>query len=237
MKITVTKKRRPLKTAAELQTPFYNSDGIDSYEIGQDSEEDHETHDVLHQSTTPHSSIGKKCDDEETQFLTLKDEGCALALGGNMGGALLKFKDALRISPNSHILHELMAQAYLAEDEFVEAQKFAKTATELCPTWSDGFLTLARTQREMGEIVNCMESYQRAVDIDPNNADALVEMEELKPILTRYMERKAELLHHINTSSTADEVEANTCIFNLASRVRVERNHDSTCSVCTEKRG
>ena len=236
MKITVTKKRKPLKTAAELQTPFYNSGGIDSYEIGQDSRTNEEDHEGPHQSPTPHSSIDKKCN-EETQFLTLKDEGCALALVGNMGGALLKFKDALKISPNSHIVHELMAQAYLAEDEFVEAQKFAKTATELCPTWSDGFLTLARTQREMGEIVNCMESYQRAVDIDPNNADALVEMEELKPILTRYKERKAELLHQINASSTTDEIEANTCIFNLASRVRVECPHDNTCSACTENQG
>jgi tetratricopeptide (TPR) repeat protein len=120
-----------------------------------------------------------------------------------------------------------MAQAYLSEEFYVKALESARKSVELCPSWSEGHLTLARAEREMGEIVASMGSYQRVLDLDKSNVEARNEMEELRPVFERYQITRAALLEDVNRSNTPDEIEANTCIYNLFAKIRVEKCSES----------
>ncbi|RLN59180.1 hypothetical protein BBJ29_003947 [Phytophthora kernoviae] len=69
-----------------------------------------------------------------------------------------RWQEALVVDPNNATLYELLAQASMAVYEDFQAVQFARKATLLAPTWSDGFLTLARCQLNFGELTLALEA-------------------------------------------------------------------------------
>lgn len=59
---------------------------------------------------------------------------------------------ALLATPNDHFLLDMKSQALLALGQFVKAATVAGQVTALAPTWAEGFVTLARAHRELGEV-------------------------------------------------------------------------------------
>ena len=155
---------------------------------------------------------------EPERALRCREKGCALAEAGCMSDALKFFQEGLLFSPQDELLLELSAQMYLQLDRPMAAVKSAEEAVVLASTWADGHLTLARAQRELGEVESSIQSYQRVLELDITHTDAQTELEEMQVILTRILAKKQTLLEAVQTSATAEEAEANTAILNLASR-------------------
>jgi tetratricopeptide (TPR) repeat protein len=150
-----------------------------------------------------------------------KEAGCQLAESGRMSEAVTKWQEGLLFSPGDHILHELTAQGFLFLDRNLPALRSAERAVELCPLWTEGLLTLARAQRELGELEASLETYQRIIDIDSVHKEAALEVKSLTPLLASLAKRREELLQKVEASVSPDEIEANTCILNLCSRAQV----------------
>ena len=138
-----------------------------------------------------------------------------------MKEAVTKWQEGLFFCPSDHLLHELTAQGFLALDQNLLALKSALRAVEIFPDWPEGLLTLARTQREIGELEASVQTYMAVLELDKKNVEALQEIKDLEPLLTQLTERKKVLLDNVVGSSTPDEVEANTCILNLSTRVQI----------------
>ncbi|KAF4035182.1 putative TPR region domain-containing protein [Phytophthora infestans] len=94
----------------------------------------------------------------------LKEEGNTLAEAGRFRAAMGRWKEALVVDPDNAALYELLAQASMAVYEDFQAIQFARKATKLAPTWSDGFLTLARCQLNFGELALAREALKQAVE-------------------------------------------------------------------------
>ena len=170
--------------------------------------------------STMESQIGK--DHPIAIAISCREIGCILAEEGKMTRALTKWHEGLFFCPNDHLLHELTAQGFLSLNKNLLALKSALRAVEICPNWTEGLLTLARTQREIGEVEASRETYSRVLEIDPWNTIAIQEMKDLELLLIQLNKRKQELVENVHSSSTPDEIEANTCILNLSTRVRIE---------------
>ena len=54
------------------------------------------------------------------------------------------------------------------------AVKYAEKCISINPDWCEGYITLARSQREMGEVILALQSYETAIsllDRAPNLSD------------------------------------------------------------------
>ncbi|EGZ28575.1 hypothetical protein PHYSODRAFT_474721 [Phytophthora sojae] len=96
-----------------------------------------------------------------------------------------RWQEALGVDPSSAALYELLAQASMAVFEDFHAVQFARKATELAPTWSDGFLTLARCQLNFGELKLALEALQETEEMASDRQDIedlLVKQKQLQVI-------------------------------------------------------
>ncbi|GMF31720.1 unnamed protein product [Phytophthora fragariaefolia] len=100
-------------------------------------------------------------EDVRAKVKRLKDEGNKLAEAGKFRAAMGRWQEALGIDPSNATLYELLAQGSMAVYEDFQAVQFARKATELAPTWSDGFLTLARCQLNFGELKLSLEALEK----------------------------------------------------------------------------
>jgi tetratricopeptide (TPR) repeat protein len=114
-----------------------------------------------------------KFKEDSLRAIACREKGCLLAEEGKMSEAVTKWQEGLFFSPDDYLLHELTAQGFMSLDQNVLALKSALRAVEICPTWSEGLLTLARTQRELGEMEESFDTYQRVLLLDKKNAEVL----------------------------------------------------------------
>ncbi|CBK21602.2 uncharacterized protein [Blastocystis hominis] len=70
----------------------------------------------------------------------------------------------------------MIAQLHLMQSRPFGAVKFALKSIGIKPDWCEGYITLARAQREMGEVLLSLESYQKAIDL-LDRAESLSEEE------------------------------------------------------------
>lgn len=100
-------------------------------------------------------------EDVKAKVKRLKDEGNTLAEAGRFRAAMGRWQEALAVDSHNAALLELLAQASMAVYDDFQAVQFARKATEAAPTWSDGFLTLARCQLNFGELVLSLEALKK----------------------------------------------------------------------------
>jgi tetratricopeptide (TPR) repeat protein len=207
-------KRKALERPSGLGAFFSDDGGDDDNDLFVHTAAGHSSS----SSSTCASSSSSAASERATQC---REQGCELAEAGRMPEALKCFQEGLLFSPQDHLLLELSAQAFLTLDRPMQAVKAAEEAVHLVPDWSDGYLTLARAQRELGEVTVAEQTYRRVIAMDETNADAIAELNELQAIITHLMVEKGRLEQAVESSATADEVEANSAILHLASRYRV----------------
>jgi hypothetical protein len=161
-----------------------------------------------------------------------KELGCEAAEQGDFANAMKHWQEGLFFEPDNYLLHELMAQGLLQAEQWVLAVKSAERAVAIAPTWADGHLTLARAQREMGELECAFSSYQRTsallkiggiapggYSVDAAAAIELVEeMNDTQRLMLELQRLRQEHLDHVHTSASEAEIEANKCIYHLTSR-------------------
>ncbi|XP_026445643.1 tetratricopeptide repeat protein 33-like [Papaver somniferum] len=103
---------------------------------------------------------------------TFQSQGNKLAEDGRYKEALTKWEAALTLTPDRAVLHEQKAQILLEIGETWNALKAATRATELEPSWSEAWVTLARTQLNFGEPDASIESLDKALAIQPDSKEA-----------------------------------------------------------------
>jgi tetratricopeptide (TPR) repeat protein len=173
---------------------------------------------------------------ERSEYLKLK--GCTSAENGDMSLALKYWNQALLLTPTDGYLYELRAQGFLSCEKWLYAIKSAEKCVEILPKWSEGYITLARARREMGEISLAIDSYHHAREIDkdlfliPNEDginEALEELNEMELLQEKMLINRNDIGQNVTDSTTSNDIEANTCIFNLTTRVAiVSCNHRHT---------
>ncbi|XVE95572.1 hypothetical protein REPUB_Repub02eG0109800 [Reevesia pubescens] len=99
-------------------------------------------------------------------------QGNKLAEDGKYREALGKWEAALNLMPENAVLHEQKAQVLLEIGDAWSALKAAIRATELEPSWAEGWITLARAQLNFGEPDTAIESFDRALAIKPDSVEA-----------------------------------------------------------------
>lgn len=90
-----------------------------------------------------------------------KDIACNFASDGDFINALRTLMKGSYLDPTNHLLQDLLAQVYLQLNRFDDAVKAAERCVAISPTWIEGYLTLARSRREMGEVgmpMSCKKS-------------------------------------------------------------------------------
>lgn len=115
-----------------------------------------------------------------------KSLGCELAEKGDddsLRQALAHFEKGLLLAPGNHLLLDLKSQVLLHFDKFLLAIKAAEEVVKLAPTWSEGYVTLARAQREFGELELSQINMQAALSLDKDNAEYSAELLEINDLV------------------------------------------------------
>lgn len=144
---------------------------------------------------------------------------------GDFKNALSQFIQARYCDPLNFIIHELIGQAYLELDLPFEAVKSIETAIKILPNWSDAYLSLARAQRELGELEKSLYSYNHYFRMLKDNnrevsANIQEEFEEVKSLQNSLNLKRLQIYSKLNliNPSNPKEIEAHTCIYNSTSR-------------------
>lgn len=171
------------------------------------------------------SVIDNSCEnDNNLKSAMLREQGCNYAEDNQYSLAIKCFNDGLILTPQCHLLHELKAQVYLRLEQYVIAAESAKYSVELEPKFADGFITLARIYRELGEVKNSVECYRRAKSLDSNSTeDVADEIKEMEDMMLKLETIQCSQMHNISSLSNPNDVEAMTCICNLTNRATVTR--------------
>ncbi|XP_061603932.1 tetratricopeptide repeat protein 33 isoform X1 [Phyllopteryx taeniolatus] len=97
----------------------------------------------------------------------LKEEGTALAEQNRHREAVKKWDEAIQLTPDDPLLHEMKAQVLTTLQEVFPAVEAAETAVKLRSVWWEGWQTLGRAQLSMGEVDLALRSFQVAVHLRP----------------------------------------------------------------------
>jgi tetratricopeptide (TPR) repeat protein len=85
-------------------------------------------------------------------------------------------REAVRLAPHNWSAHNALAHALLARQDRaarLEANRAAARAVELAPTQTEAHLVLGLTERALRHRRQERAAYLRALELDPNNPDAL----------------------------------------------------------------
>lgn len=100
------------------------------------------------------------------------EQGNKLAEDGKYREALGKWEAAIMLMPEKAVLHEQKAQVLLEVGDSWGALKAATRATELDPSWAEAWTTLGRAQLNFGEPDSAIETFDKALAIKPELAEA-----------------------------------------------------------------
>ncbi|KAL0438145.1 UNVERIFIED_CONTAM: Tetratricopeptide repeat protein 33 [Sesamum latifolium] len=112
-------------------------------------------------------------------------QGNKLAEEGKYREALGKWESAITLMPERAILHEQKAQVLLELGEAWNALKAATRATELEPRWAEAWVTLGRAQLNYGEPDCAIETFDKALALKPDSAEAKDDRETASHLLKR----------------------------------------------------
>lgn len=91
-------------------------------------------------------------EDKTTKSKRLQDEGEILAESERYWEAIKYWNEAIELTPENPVLHEIKAQALLELDQVFPAVLSAENAVERDRTWAPALQTLGRAQLGLGEV-------------------------------------------------------------------------------------
>ncbi|KAG6609431.1 Tetratricopeptide repeat protein 33 [Phytophthora cinnamomi] len=161
-------------------------------------------------------------EDVQAKVRRLKDEGNTLAEAGRFRAAMGRWQEALGVDPGNAALYEMLAQASMAVYEDFQAVQFARKAIELAPTWSDGFLTLARCQLNFGELNLALEALEEAAKLNDGveTEEMASDRRDIEELLVKQQQvlrkRDQEAAHEVE----ADKLQVISCFKHLSLRAK-----------------
>ncbi|OWZ24541.1 hypothetical protein PHMEG_000358 [Phytophthora megakarya] len=163
-------------------------------------------------------------EDVQAKVKRLKDEGNTLAEAGRFHAAMGRWKEALAMDAENAALYELLAQASMAVyDDFLAVQ-FARKTTELAPTWSDGFLTLARCQLNFGELALALDALNQVSAVNLNDGEETEEMASDRRDIEQLLLQQAQVLlkrdEEASYEKEADKLQVISCFKHLSLRAK-----------------
>ncbi|CAO2834228.1 unnamed protein product [Amaranthus hypochondriacus] len=186
MKMT-WKKKNGNKRLAVPNLPFDNDN---------DYKEDEEEGEQHKRSNSPSSINNQNPQSNQTLADVFLEQGNKLAEDGKYREALGKWEAAITLTPEKTVLHEQKAQVLLELGDSWGALKAATRATELDPSWAETWITLGRAQLNFGEPDSAMESFDKALAIKPELAEAQQDRE-----MALKLVRKRKQLHSSGLSA------------------------------------
>lgn len=141
----------------------------------------------------------------------LRQEGNTLAEAGRYVAALQRWDQALQITPQNYVLHELKAQILMemGSGHDFQAIQSASEAVKNAPEWPPGLVTLARAQVNFGELSLAANNYRKALAIlSSTNGDKEEATEELEQVCALLREQEA-LFHQSSLDTNASLNEKN----------------------------
>ncbi|KAL7117883.1 hypothetical protein ACP275_03G100500 [Erythranthe tilingii] len=138
-------------------------------------------------------------EDEKRKNLAqdFESQGNKLAEEGKYRQALGKWESAITLMPSKAVLHEQKAQVLLELGEAWTALKAATRATQLEPEWGEAWITLGRAQLNYGEPDCAIESFDKALAIKPDCAEAKDDRQ-----TALHLVKRRKQLHSTGLSST-----------------------------------
>jgi len=100
------------------------------------------------------------------------DEGVQLSNGGQHEQAIAKFNEAIAIIPTCYNCYNNIAFSYTAMKDFAKAEEAYKKSMEVKPDDAAAYVGLAGILFNTGKSADAKPLVEKAVSIDPNNADA-----------------------------------------------------------------
>jgi len=100
-----------------------------------------------------------------------KEEGNEKFKGGDYPGAVKHYTEAIKRDPSSPVYYANRAAAYTKLTSFVEAKNDCEKALDIDPKYVKAWSRLGAIQFFMKEYHKSMESYQKGMDLDPENVE------------------------------------------------------------------
>jgi tetratricopeptide (TPR) repeat protein len=178
---------------------------------------------------TPSIFQDNNCDVEDEQSNVLEstrlaDVGVMNAEAGNYDAAITSFRQALFLQPKNFKVLEMLAQVYLETDQLLLALQAAEAAVQENERWKEGLQTLARCQREVGEVHLAQESFEKALRLDPESDELREELLEAQALVSELEEKKKRQMAELQLASTESEQEVHRCVYHLCHRAHSVTN-------------
>ncbi|RDX66642.1 Hsp70-Hsp90 organizing protein 1, partial [Mucuna pruriens] len=99
-----------------------------------------------------------------------KARGNAAFSGGDFGGAIRHFSDAIALAPSNHVLYSNRSAAYASLQNYTEALADAQKTVDLKPDWPKGYSRLGAAHLGLARHRDAVSAYKAGLQIDPDNA-------------------------------------------------------------------
>mmetsp|Transcript_25396 Transcript_25396/g.39819 ORF Transcript_25396/g.39819 Transcript_25396/m.39819 type:complete len:231 (+) Transcript_25396:293-985(+) len=180
-----SRKRRKLKERSNIELQGQLEQSLDDDEEKQ--------HNALEEWMRRQASASVlRLEDSASLSLRKQEEACVKAEAGKLREALSKLQEAIELTPDKAVLYELQAQCFLELDMVFEAVRAAEIAVQKEPSFGEGYQTLGRAQMNLGEVEMAVESFKKALEIDPETLKEIKEKD--LPWALELLEKKNKLL-------------------------------------------
>jgi tetratricopeptide (TPR) repeat protein len=102
--------------------------------------------------------------------------GSALRDRADLAGAILCFREAVRMEPDAAYTHDWLAFSLLEGGDAKSALPHAERATALEPGYTQAWKNLGWARRELGDPAGVVAAYREVLRLNPNSADAIADL-------------------------------------------------------------
>ena len=121
--------------------------------------------------------------------LKLKQEGTLLAEKGFYREALTKWNKAVEHLSEDHTIHEMQAQVLMMLDKDMAACQACERSLTIKKNWSEGWQTLGRSQLNIQDHPQALQSFCRALHLNPADCEVRKELNDTSRLLKEIMSR------------------------------------------------
>jgi tetratricopeptide (TPR) repeat protein len=148
-------------------------------ELVQKADEAFEEKDFVKALALLNEADAKEPNNEEILFKL----GYILQQSGNDEGAIKQYKRALELNKENEFVHNSMASIYRKNREFTSAKIHLKASLDIDPHNPITYYNYGNLLVDIESFEEASEMYERAIELNPEFAEAKEELEKLKDLL------------------------------------------------------
>ncbi|MCH2185394.1 tetratricopeptide repeat protein, partial [Myxococcota bacterium] len=133
------------------------------------------------------------CQSEEEQIQGFMASGDSYRESGDYDEAIIQYKNALQIDPNSSLAHELLAESYLRTDRIREGYWELGETIRLDPEDVDTRITYATLSLAMNQTDGLIEQVETIAEMAPENPKGQLLLGQTYASVDRFDEAEAAL--------------------------------------------